>query len=180
MWIVVTVLLYLTIGAAIGVHMWNMEQAKNLSFVVGQYFSVHRLGYTVQVERGLWSISSFGVWFRLLRCATPFFLSTTARAHCPTHLYSAPLRQLLQGSANSCNKTTWRFMQVLVSVSLYWNFGAHHRQGHSSSVRVRADLLCDFHGLCAVLLHGILRICGRLPDVPGQHHVRAAVHCHGL
>lgn len=67
MWIVVTVALYLTIGAAIGLHVWNMEEAKKLNFVAGEYFSVHRLGYTVQVERGLWSISSFGVWFRLLR-----------------------------------------------------------------------------------------------------------------
>jgi hypothetical protein len=67
MWIVVTLLLYLCIGAAISLHVWNMEEAKTLNFVLGKYFSVHKLGYTVQVERGLWSISSFGVWFRLLR-----------------------------------------------------------------------------------------------------------------
>jgi hypothetical protein len=67
MWIVVTLFLYVIISAAIGLHVWNMEEARKLHFEVGKYFAVHRFGYTVQVERGLWSISSIGVWFRLLR-----------------------------------------------------------------------------------------------------------------
>ena len=67
MWTVVTLLLYLTISASIILHLWNMGEAKKIEFVAGKYFSIHRLGYTVQIERGMWSISSFGVWFRLLR-----------------------------------------------------------------------------------------------------------------
>lgn len=69
-WVVVGVMLYAAIIIASCLHVWNMAQAEALDFRVGEYLPTHRLGYGVTVERGLWAVASFVVWFRLLKCVT--------------------------------------------------------------------------------------------------------------
>lgn len=68
-WTVVGIFLYLAIVAAAALHVWNMKRTSDLEFEFGEYFPTHRLGYMVTVERGIWAMASFVIWFRLLKYA---------------------------------------------------------------------------------------------------------------
>lgn len=70
-WVVVGIFLYLAIAAAAILHVFNMIRTSALEFQFGEYFPSHRLGYLVTVERGIWAMASFVIWFRLLKCASP-------------------------------------------------------------------------------------------------------------
>lgn len=70
-WVVVGIFLYLAIAAAAILHVYNMHSTGLLEFQFGEYFPSHRLGYLVTVERGIWAMASFVIWFRLLKCASP-------------------------------------------------------------------------------------------------------------
>lgn len=79
-WVVVGVMLYGAIITASCLHVYNMVQAETLHFQVGEYLPTHRLGYAVTVERGLWAMASFVVWFRLLKCGSLARLGCSAPA----------------------------------------------------------------------------------------------------
>lgn len=80
-WIVVGVMLYGAIITASCLHVWNMTQAEDLDFRIGEYLPTHRLGYGVTVERGLWAMASFVMWFRLLKCGAAACLYLCAFAY---------------------------------------------------------------------------------------------------
>jgi hypothetical protein len=65
---VIGILLYLGIVAAAMLHAWNIKRADRLEFVPGQYLPSHQLGYFVSIERSIWAVLSFAIWFRLLKC----------------------------------------------------------------------------------------------------------------
>jgi hypothetical protein len=70
LWMTVGLLLYAGMIVACSLHFYNVKRA-NLVYTPGQYLHSHRLGYFVSIERGIWSVLSFAIWFRLLKCATP-------------------------------------------------------------------------------------------------------------
>ena len=70
LWSVVGMLLYLGILTASALHVYNISEANRLVYTPGSYLAVHRLGYFISVERSIWAVLSFAIWFRLLKCAS--------------------------------------------------------------------------------------------------------------
>ena len=89
------------------------------------------------------------------------------------HMFLESMRQDHSNLTCTC-------MQVLSSLSVSWDSGAYNWQSNSPSFCVRSDFIRHLYGLRTVLLHGILRIRGRLSVVSSQHHVGYAVHDNGL
>lgn len=105
-WVVVGVFLYAAITAAAALRVFNMKRTSDLDFQFDEYFPSHRLGYLVTVERGIWAMASFIIWFRLLKCAPHLALSPSL----------SPLPALLDSFNYKLLSTTQHFV-VASSVS---------------------------------------------------------------
>ena len=98
LWTVVGVILYLGIVCAVALHIVNVRKAEGMRYSRGMYLPSHELGYFVSVERGVWAVLSFAIWFRLLKCALSGCLWTDRTLRSPltySSLYSLRCRQPL-------------------------------------------------------------------------------------
>ena len=69
LWLVVGLLLYAGIVVAVVLHIVNVRKAEALQYTPGTYLASHELGFLMGVEKGIWAVLAFAIWFRLLKCA---------------------------------------------------------------------------------------------------------------
>lgn len=72
-----------------------MHAVDRLSYTPGTYFATHELGYLVSIERAIWSITSFIIWFRLLKCAAAAIVGCARSRRARLTLRPSPSRQSL-------------------------------------------------------------------------------------
>jgi Polycystin cation channel len=196
LWTTVGLLLYTGIICAVALHTVNVRKAEELAYTKGEYLASHKLGYMVSVERGLWAVCSFAIWFRLLKCARLIrrVVQLLRRsAHCPASCtrwgrLQGGKAHFMPGTPHYANDarlcggpprgTTLVQMraQVHIAAAEARHPRPHDRPRRAADCGLLPHLLRHLPRVCAVLLHGILRERAGLPDVPAEHHERAPLH----
>ena len=136
-----------------------------------QYLPSHRLGYLITIERSLWAVLSFAIWFRLLKCAFALLLAAGMRrylskaskfCHCTrvssTACCMMPPMQQEDAQFGRRRCIVCLGMQVHVAAAQARNPGPNHREGGPTDCGLLPHILRHLPCLCTVLLHGAIAL----------------------